>query len=203
MRRMGPLSNSFRPPPGGPRALVKAGPGGRRGYLGRGLTGAAADRWRRRCRGGGGRRRGDPRRRRQGGSGAGAIGAVTFPATARREGDFPPGRSGISIPPSLRSNGGVWQREQFFLLRGLGAGWPRIGAIGRARRTHVPRPETTGRPQAGPAPRTRGVFRELCHRSPGGEVVLVGRSDCGRTGRAAAAGMGTGGGGRAWCYCLV
>ncbi|HXR07406.1 MAG TPA: ATP-binding protein [Candidatus Acidoferrum sp.] len=137
LRRMGPLSSAFRPPPGGPRgAGPPPGQSGRRGDRGGDFPG-----------------NGPP-----------------------EEGMFPgPGAPGFQfrLPAEQAAMFGSESNSFYFVV------WGREGKVlaqSEAAPHDVPRPEDSGGPQAGPASRTRGLFREFWHPAPGGEIVLVGRS---------------------------
>jgi len=146
LRRMGPVSNSLRPPRGGPGPDgPRMGPGGRRGDRG--------DRGDRGGRGGDFPNDGAP-----------------------EEGMFPgPGEAGFQfhLPSEQAAMFGsesnsfyyvVWARDGKELARSASAP------------PEVPRPEDRRAPQGPPEWRMRGVFREFWHPVPGGEMVLVGRS---------------------------
>jgi two-component system OmpR family sensor kinase len=149
LKRMAPLSNSLRPPPGGPGPNgPRMGRGGRRGD--RGDRGDPGDRG---GRGGGFPNDGPPEERMFAG----------------------PGTPGFQfhLPSEQAALFGSESNSFYYVV------WGRDGkevARSEAAPHEVPRPEDAGAPQGPPESRMRGVLREFWHGGPGGEVALVGRS---------------------------
>jgi heavy metal sensor kinase len=92
------------------------------------------------------------------------------------EGMFPgPGEPGFQfhLPSEQAAMFGSESNSFYYVV------WARDGkelARSVAAPPEVPRPEDTRAPQGPPEWRMRGVFREFWHPTPGGEMVLVGRS---------------------------
>jgi heavy metal sensor kinase len=146
-RRLGPLSNFMHPPPGG------RGPGGPR--LGRGG------------------RRGEQR----GGGDRGDFGG-DFPNDGPPPEDQrfpPPGEQGVPfrLPSQQASMFGSESNSFYYIVWGPDG---KIVAHSEAAPSGVPIPMDANPGRNPPELRMRGIYREIFHPAPGGEMVLVGRS---------------------------
>jgi len=164
-RRIGPLSSSLRPPPGGPRPFFPFFPNPFTNSQGPPPGGLRPD----------GLRMGRGGRREDQGDRGG------------RGGDFPEGGSPeergfprpdgpefqFRLPSDQAALFGSESNSFYYVVWGPGG---RELARSDAAPRDVPPPPAAGAAPGPAEPRMRGVFREICRATPGGGVVLVGRS---------------------------
>jgi heavy metal sensor kinase len=164
-RRMGPLSSSMRPPLGGPRPFfpffpnqASNSPGSPPGGLRPGGL-----------RMGRGGRRGDPGARGERGGDFADGGSPEERGFERPDG---PGFQ-FHLPSEQEALFGSESNSFYYVVWGQGG---QELARSAAAPRDVPLPAATGAAPGPTEPRMRGVFREFYHATPGGGVVLVGRS---------------------------
>jgi heavy metal sensor kinase len=170
-RRMGPLSNSLRPPPGGPRPRFFFFPNDLSNSLLSSPGGPRPDGPRL----GRGGRRGDPGDRGERGDPGDRGGDFPGGGPPEERGFARPDGPGFQfyLPSEQAALFGSESNSFYYVVWGPGG---QELARSEAAPRDVPLPAAAG-PGPGPAePRMRGVFRELYHATPGGGVVLVGRS---------------------------
>jgi len=170
-RRIGPLSNSLRPPPGGPRPFFPFFPNQFTNSPGPPPDGLRPDGFRM----GRGARRGDQGDQGERG-GRGGRGDDLPDGGSPEERGFPrPDGPGFQfrLPSEQAALFGSESNSFYYVVWGPGG---QELARSEAAPRDVPRPASAGAAAGPPEPRMRGVLREMYHATPGGGVVLVGRS---------------------------